>query len=232
MFDRVTAILTLIGTISAGVTAFVNLGSVPRNVRLFIVGTAALIVIGGVTTLVARWCRPEWQLGFDGKRVSKVKVAISVVAVGAVVSAAVVLLNVTASFHSVLYEVAVMSDRTELTASAPRSGASTTVRVAYPQRANCRGFDRNVNQKASYYADDPDGPVPALQVSGFADPQTFGLRCRPPVETGSLELSVAEVNIGKLRTEERKALSRWFWISGGIVWLLIGLGSLVWLYLL
>jgi len=223
--NTVTTVMTLVGMISAATFAFFDLGRFPLAIRLFIVGASAFVVVIAATVMVWKWARIHPLPGFNRPpSVAKLRLVLGLAAIALVATSSIAVLNVTTSYHSVLYEVKKGATETELRAWGPRSGVATA-QIDYPPGKTCLPFGTG-----QYYQDDPDGPVPSIRVQAFRSPHTAGLRCRPALEPSDLRLTVSEEHIGTITIGEREKLSRRFCFAGVTIWLLIAVGLIVSLY--
>lgn len=219
-----TTIVTIVGTIGAGILAFLDLVRFPLTTRLFIVAAASLVVIATLSVKLAQWSRPK-------SRVLKGRLALGLSAMAVVVTAAVSALYVALSYHSVLYTISQQGDAIELRAWAPEAGPAS-VDLHYPSERKCLPFFPIEGQNVSVYQDDPDGPLPFVGVREFAAPQVVGLRCRPAVDPAALRVDVLEGHFDDLEIGRRDSFVSWFKTAGVGVWLVVAVGLLVWLFVL
>lgn len=221
---KISGVLAVLATAGAAVPAFVRLGELPLDARLFTVGFLGLLSVAATAAFLAVNIgnRPA---GFGGEPAPRgLPRRILTLAFSALIATA--LLWVTLSYHNLI-----VSERTdtlkreqEIEFTAPHTTA-TEVAIGLPSGApqTCTPYDPDPSHRPRTILTWWTTADPRIEIEGFTYPERQGLRCRPALRPEQISVRATPTTVQVLWPRTLKRYRLRASLYGGLLWLAAGI---------
>jgi hypothetical protein len=213
----------LVGATSSAVLAFTNLGHLPLDARLVLVGATALIAVVVLCLLVSSPLKLRTRPGALG-------IALRCFVLLLVCWMAAKALQVTATYHSARIFQRVRSQYSNVGSieiQPPRFPVQLTINVWVPQTGGVKiekFFPASWNRQdpANWQERNRTNHQDTLLLTGFKTPQVFGIWYQLSASADALnwEAFPTPDNVRVLTEDELRRYHKWSYIYGGALWLI------------